>query len=361
MNTFNYLLAFYNILNYSMRKLPAAILFVLICGNSFLTFDANAFEYHIISNSVDSSFNGYDCVLHNTSDAATSYIGTIKDGKIDIRGESERSFPAFINVMSNNHEKQKRVQINLIVEPGTTTVDWNERYPVSGGNLNQGLKNFVAKLNNLATDPASQNEVWKSVFKENHNNGLGEYVLIMDAGFSCSPDEWTEAIGLLDDETKGMTSICDLTERMESLKTTWEGQKFTDLCGKSLDGERVCLSDFVGKGKFVIADIWASWCGGCIIEAKEMLIPLYNEYKDNQNVQFVGIALDDVSEAVKKLGIPWAQIMDCYNAMDTYCAYSIPEIIIFDPDGTILHRRLHGQEIAAKLKEELSLWKENPR
>lgn len=314
---------------------------------------SSAFEYHIVTNSVDTTFNGCDCVLYNTSDVSTAYIGTIKDGKIDISGESNRSFPAFISAMSNNQENPKRVQIQLIVEPGTITLDWTDRYPISGRNLNQGLKDYITELNSRASDPASQNEVWKDVFKRNNDNGLGEYVLVMDAGFSCSPDEWAEAISLLDDETKDMKGISDFTERMERLKPTWEGQQFTDLHGKSLDGKDVNLSDFVGKGKYVVADIWASWCGGCIIEAREMLKPLYNDYKDNPDVQFVGIALDDVSEAVKKLGIPWNQIMGCENAMGTYCAYSIPEIIIFAPDGTILHRRLHGQEIEAKLKEAL--------
>lgn len=316
--------------------------------------EGNAFEYRIVSNTVDTTFNGYDCVLYNISDVSTSYIGTIKDGKIDISGECERSFPAFIDVMTSNQDNLKRVQIRLIVEPGTITVDWNERFPVAGGELNSGLKDYIKELNGLATDPAAQNEAWKPVFKENYSNGLGEYVLIMDAGYSCSPDEWTEAISLLDEETKKMNGILDLTERMVSLKPTWEGQAFTDLEGKSLNGNKIKLSDYAGKGKYVVADIWASWCGGCIIETKEILIPLFNEYKDNSNVQFIGIAIDDVSEAVKELGIPWDQIMDCHNVMEKYSAYSIPEIIIFAPDGTILHRRLNGQEIASKLKEVLN-------
>ncbi len=324
-------------------------LVVLIASN----LRVSAFEYRIVTNSVDTTFNGYNCVLYNTSEAITSYIGTIKDGKIDINGESKRSFPAFIKIYCDSPDFTKRpILINLIVEPGTITLDWNERYPIAGGNLNQGLNDYITKLNSFVSEPALQKEVWKEVFKGNYNNGLGECAL-RDAVFHCSPDEWAEAISLLDDETKGMDGISDFTERMEKVKLTWEGQPFTELHGKDLDGKDVSLSDYVGKGKFVVADIWASWCGGCIIEAREMLIPLYNEYKDNENVQFVGIALDDVSEAVKKLGIPWDQIMYCGNAMDAYCAYSIPEVIIFSPDGTILYRRLHGQETATKLKEAL--------
>ena len=312
--------------------------------------ESNAFEYRIVSNSADTTLNGYDCIMYNMSDETTSFIGTIQNGKIEITGESNRSFPAFIDVMSNNNDNPKRFQIRLIVEPGIITVDFNERFPVSGGYLNQKYKEYINKLNSLASDPASQNKVWKDVFKENYDNGLGEGVLI-SAGFNCSPNEWTDAISFLDDVTKAMTGIRNITERMENIKLTWEGQPFIDLEGKTLDGKPVKLSDFVGKGKYVIADFWASWCGGCIIEARECLLPLYNEYKENPNVQFIGIAFDDVKEAVEKLELPWEQIMDCEKAMDTYSTYSIPEIVIFAPDGTILHRHLHGNETANKLHQ----------
>ena len=320
------------------------------CLLMVMNIKANAFEYRIVSNSADTTLNGYDCIMYNMSDVTISFIGTIQNGKIEITGESNRSFPAYINVMSNNNEKPKRFQIRLIVEQGEITVDWNERFPISGGDLNQKFKDYINKLNSLASDPASQNKVWKDVFKENYDNGLGEEVLI-DAGFGCSPNEWAEAISLLDDETKAMTGINNITERMENIKLTWEGQPFIDLEGKSIDGMTVNLSDFVGKGKYVIADFWASWCGACIIEARESLLPLYNEYKKNPYVQFIGIALDDVKEAVEKLELPWEQIMDCEKAMDTYSTYSIPEIVIFAPDGTILHRRLHGNETANKLHQ----------
>ncbi|MDE7420204.1 MAG: TlpA family protein disulfide reductase [Muribaculaceae bacterium] len=148
-----------------------------------------------------------------------------------------------------------------------------------------------------------------------------------------------------------MTGISNITERMENIKLTWEGQPFIDLEGRSIDGKPVKLSDFLGKGKYIIADFWASWCGGCIIEAREILLPLYNEYKENPDVQFIGIAFDDVKETVEKLELPWEQIISCENAMYIYSTYSIPEIVIFAPDGTILHRRLHGNETANKLHQ----------
>lgn len=71
-------------------------------------------------------------------------------------------------------------------------------------------------------------------------------------------------------------------------------------------------------------------------------------------IEIIVIALDDVGEAVEKLGLPWEQIMDCRNAMALYSAYSIPEIIIFAPDGTILHRRLRGNDTANKLHQILA-------
>lgn len=246
----------------------------------------------------------------------------------------------------------KKIQINLIVEPGTITLDWNEALPVSNGKLNEEMKNYIAKLEEFQSDPVFLNQFRKIVFKNNFNNGFGEMVLL-HIGNYCSPDDWAEAISLLDEETKELEGIRKITSRMERIKPTWEGQLFTDLKGRTLDGVDVSLSDYVGKGKYVIADIWTSWCRGCIGQAKEVLVPLYNEFKDNPDVEFIGIALDDIREAVKKHGIPWIQITECDKVMAKYCIYSLPEIIMFAPDGTILHRHLRCSEIANKLKSVL--------
>ncbi len=354
--------------------------FILGCGLLMASVPIYAFEYRIISNASDSTLNGYDCVLFNISDSFTPHMAEVQNGIVDITGESERSFPAELYFVNRESGGRRSSRITFIVEPGTTVVDLNENVLVTGGSLNQELRNYINEIEaywkSISTDTlanlkdmamakvfadetANAKETTtlkesiklksKKVFKENANNGLGEYILIT-ATQDWSPDEWNEATQLLDEEQRDLEAIRNITSRMDRLRNTWEGTQFVDLEGKSVDGQPMKLSDYVGKGEFVIADIWSSWCGFCIIEARETLIPLYHKYSDNPNVKIIGIALDDVKEMAKKMDIPWDQLMDCDKVLGKYAINAIPEIILFGPDGTILNRHLRGEEVEEKLK-----------
>ena len=101
----------------------------------------------------------------------------------------------------------------------------------------------------------------------------------------------------------------------------------------------------------MVADLWASWCGGCIADGKRYIKPLYEEYKDNPNVMFLGIAMDNVNDAVRKNGFEWPQITECGKLMRAYGAYGIPEVILFGPDGTILRRFQRGSDLKDLLKD----------
>lgn len=317
------------------------------------TFTANAFEYCIVTKTPDKSLEGYDFMISDDANRITNIFGKIKDGQVNYCGESDRTFSATLCIMDEeNPGNGKRYKIQLIVEPGTITIDYAEPVAVSGGELNTKLIDLKNRFASCSVD-----EVYRlmlDTFKSNPDNGLGEYALMNYSG-GCSPDEWDELFAMLDDDRKEFEEFRVIGERKEKLRKTWEGQPFVDFQGHNVDGSEAKLSDYVGKGKIVVADFWSSWCKGCIIEAKEHLIPLYNEYKDNQDVVFLGVALDNVVEASKKHGIPWAQLMDCdMTPMSLYSFNSIPQIIIFGCDGTILSRNIRGEKVKDKLESILT-------
>lgn len=111
---------------------------------------------------------------------------------------------------------------------------------------------------------------------------------------------------------------------------------------------KVSLSDYVGKGKYVVLDFWASWCAPCIAELESIRHAYHNLPKDK--VVFISIAINDriekTRQAAKKHNIEWEQIVNAGNIpMLAYGFTRIPQIILFAPDGTIIRNDLGGEEI----------------
>lgn len=131
------------------------------------------------------------------------------------------------------------------------------------------------------------------------------------------------------------------------------GQMFTDFQAE-YDGKTYKLSDYVGRGKYVLVDFWASWCGPCKAEIPN-LIKVYNQYKGDK-FEVLGVATWDEPKAtlrsIEQMKIPYPQILNAQRAgSDAYGITGIPQIILFGPDGTILKRDLRGEQIEATIKE----------
>jgi Peroxiredoxin len=135
----------------------------------------------------------------------------------------------------------------------------------------------------------------------------------------------------------------DIQGRMRSK----EGMPFVDF---SIDTENgtVRFSDYIGKGKYVLVDFWASWCQPCIMEMP-LLKDVYNRFYGS-DFTILGVAVSDKPEdsraAIREHALPWEQILGTGNVvMDAYGINSIPHVILFGPDGTILKRDLRGKQI----------------
>ena len=150
-------------------------------------------------------------------------------------------------------------------------------------------------------------------------------------------------------------AACTSTQNA-NLKKTAEGMTFTDFTieNGNRDGSKVSLSDYVGKGRYVLVDFWASWCGPCIAEIP-VLVEVYDQYKGDK-FELLGVAVwdkrKDTQKSIEMHNVTWSQIFDTGEiATKLYGIDTIPHIILFGPDGTIVARGLRGDRLKAKIEE----------
>ncbi|HCO66180.1 MAG TPA: AhpC/TSA family protein [Dysgonomonas sp.] len=192
--------------------------------------------------------------------------------------------------------------------------------------------------------------------KENASNVVGRYVFL-DRGRSFTQEELEEIIPSVSGQLTGNPRFQLIENRLHALKTTVVGQKFTDLKAQTPDGNPIALSDYAGKGKYVLVDFWASWCPPCRRDMPDV-VKIYNQYKD-KGFEIVGVSLDSRKEdwikGIEDLNITWPQMSDL-NRWDSqlstaYAVNSIPHMVLIDKEGTIIARGFHVNELAQKLSE----------
>ncbi|MCB0839237.1 MAG: TlpA family protein disulfide reductase [Bacteroidetes bacterium] len=123
------------------------------------------------------------------------------------------------------------------------------------------------------------------------------------------------------------------------------------------EGDTLRLSDF--RGKIVLIDFWASWCGPCRRENPHVK-KLYEKYKD-QGFEILGVSLDRDKKswvaAIEKDGLPWVHVSDLKYwqsvAARTYGVIAIPYTVLLDKEGKIAAKKLRGHQLEQKLIEML--------
>jgi thiol-disulfide isomerase/thioredoxin len=135
------------------------------------------------------------------------------------------------------------------------------------------------------------------------------------------------------------------------------GQPFPEFAGRTLDGAAFSLKDY--RGKVVLIDFWATWCGPCMREMPN--VKAVYEAQHAKGFEVVGVSLDEDKEVLKQglatLGIPWLQLFEGAawdSVLVRRCAVrGIPATFLIGKDGILLASNLRGQALAAAVEQAL--------
>lgn len=307
----------------------------------------------------------------------------IAGGKFTFKGQQDTARNMQLAYLGT--EEKQGLTLNFYLENGKINVELTESNDkVTGSPLNDRYQPYRAQFSALdaerkalleqANDTTLSEEqisllrekffmlsdrvdsLQKVVMEENITNLIGVEIL-KNTYYALDLAELEALVPQIPAEFQSDEHIQHIQELVVKMKATAVGQKFTDFTMQDPEGKEVKLSDYVGKGKVVLVDFWASWCGPCRREMPN-LVEAYKQYK-GKNFEIVGVSLDRDLEAWKKgiadLNITWPQMSDlkyweCEGAQ-LYAVSSIPHTMLVDGEGTIVARGLHGEELLQKIAE----------
>lgn len=295
--------------------------------------------------------NGELVVMHNSTTGKADTT-TVINGKFTFKGEAD---PTALCSIYLDKKGPNVHNATFIPEPGVITVDLDSTDRVKAGPLTESFHTFIGDLRS-AEDEDSAYAIIDKAFAANKDNAIGKIALGQKLFSFESQSELDEYIADAADFIKEDESVQKMRTALAAVEATAAGCKYKDIAGADAAGKPLSLSDFAGKGKYVLIDFWASWCGPCRREIP-FLVEIDKNYAD-KGVQVVGINVWDKKDAalnaVEQMGIKYPVIYTEDNtATDDYGVSGIPQILLIGPDGTILKRNLRGDDIAKTIDKYL--------
>lgn len=338
---------------------------------------------YVITGSVEGAADGDTVYLQEANGRELVKIDTaiIRNGTFTFKGQQDSAVNRYLTCQVNNQPmlmdfflENGKIKVELGKENDSATgtpsndayQEIREKIDGIGKKTNQ-IFNMLgdtlltdeqreAKLKEAEQLEAEYSAALKAAVKKNIGNAVGIH-LFKRTFYENSVDENDALLQQIPANFQSDEAIVKIKEMTEKQKRTAVGTKFIDFEMKTPEEKAVKLSDYAGKGKVVLVDFWASWCGPCRREMPN-LVEAYAKYK-GKNFEIVGVSLDQDAEAwkesIKSLKMTWPQMSDLKlwqnEGAQLYAVNSIPHTVLIDGEGTIIARGLHGDGLTEKLAE----------
>lgn len=222
----------------------------------------------------------------------------------------------------------------------------------------EGMNKVEKQIDDLQNK--MNDDVYLGFLKSNPNSPVALYALKQYAGYDIDAAKAEPLFNKLPVVEKAWPSAVAFKDRIEIAKKTAIGNYAMDFTQNDTLGKPVSLSSF--KGKYVLVDFWASWCGPCRRENPNV-VKVFNKFRD-KNFTILSVSLDrpDAKDkwlaAIHKDGLTWTHVSDLKywdNAVaKQYGIRAIPQNLLLDPQGKIIAKNLRGEDLDVKLTEVFS-------